>query len=1478
MLKLCAESPLHTVTSGAATNSPNLITKPGSNPSPTSESIVESANAGLTSCTNSFKPPDVTSDNIEFIPTMNSCETQNVTDNSHMCPNSSSQPCSQSIPNTDVLQSALSVYSSPSHFSDDRCTTSSHPTYIDANYSSVSLPIDRCTPLFSNADFRPSSCKSTVGATETLDALINSHSPIQCGNVTCAFDEPNSKHSRSSGRLDMGHTSPTNTVGSDLCKKLNLSKGSGASPSFVHHCTLCGKQYRHTTSLKNHMRKHTSGALASKRFRCPHCVYSSQYHRNVLKHMEAIHKNLDPPFSAIRETTTYDPADVNRNIPSSCVWNTCPVDGLPSNAPYGDPSRCFDPSFLLPRRPVVDLYAPYGPTLNVASQQSAVDCHFETAKLIENNPIHGHIKEPICESVSAQISECEGLGFDKTPRPKYLSNRVKDLNRNVNKFRCPIEGCSFGSQRRVYLKRHLSDSHCDKKCTVQHVFDDRRIEAPPSQKLFNDSDKTLDQCRGCYDTNGIYMHSTSFSYNQPVKRVCPGYEHPSNLLSTYSSNHVNDDSYFYSGNIPKPNRCDVYSFPCHTAETNHLNELRDPKTVNFGNSFINTSAKRIVPTLLGTHEARKSNIPVNDTNLEITDRNTTHLSTLQQHYDSDNPNANVLVFSHPVELNGICNDYPTLAETEQPNFEQHMPFGNCDNFLSNALNKCHADEIEPDLLKSATSDMTLDGMLRDSKVNFVDNKPEFLNPNKNLESASLMDTDFQKPISNLKVDKTSDVTSNPSGVTSETDAFFTDLQEILARDMLLLSSSTPKSSECSELPFKEPTLEPKSPGSNKFLGPLPSADSGHESWSSCSSCSAGPINSLWNHQEPFVQPKISSPFATQYTTGQLAPHVHTHSASNSFDHPLAEQPSREHIQNLTSDNNSDRGVLYPTSSLTNFTPRDSCTPSIIISHQPCSTKSSFDLSTEPNRFRGSYTISLPTETQMYSKDGNIICALSQSNTATSLMTQATFQHYDKPIGAYSQQRPPDFINPRFRAHSDTVCSTEMVANRMYDQTHCNYPSHLMDQYSDQIASGFKNSSFNAQSINPYTLTNNANELHSIKSKMVNYHGSMDRTGTVTPGIPTPQKHIPDYFDLQPRNVERILNAQVDSFPQTTMPNYFSGSHTVLPTMGSQHPNSVPSNPLISRAMGLNTSQRNVFHTPHGTYSPYPYSTPPDTSNAYVMDNDPKFIPHSMGVNSQYTTHKYANIRQNNGLDSSSLDRSYQLQYQLASRKVWAPSQQYASPLKNNQPNVANPSPISQLYSLSYTNEPFLPNLAYAKSQALNFVSCTTASGRGTQHNSYFPFNQRHPSQPYNLNYSTQQPRVPYPIGSYSPYPLQQSSRNSVIDNSLSEDICPMLDRSSSSSGITPSESGKLVPYQYPHASFSDVLGQWNSVDQNVPFADPDQQRSVRLEPNSNNLPGSESTSTVGTGLYNQSSESCQIFVNRSASSHADSIVSSCSSF
>ena len=209
------------------------------------------------------------------------------------------------------------------------------------------------------------------------------------------------------------------------------------------------------------------------------------------------------------------------------------------------------------------------------------------------------------------------------------------------------------------------------------------------------------------------------------------------------------------------------------------------------------------------------------------------------------------------------------------------------------FNPNQADTVEQLLDKADLSNTVLDRMLR---------KPDHCQEG-NIVRASIFETDdlgkrtssedSGRPSSltptislsdeikamNCESDLVGDVVHS-SNVTSETDAFFSDLQEILARDMPLLNTSTPKEVK------------------HANAASLTSADSGHESWSSSSSGSTATNSaSLWGQQEMTIHAKSVSPLSATPQSGLSVPSNTTEQmSSNIFEnHQTGEQAVDEQV-------------------------------------------------------------------------------------------------------------------------------------------------------------------------------------------------------------------------------------------------------------------------------------------------------------------------------------------------------------------------------------------------------------------------------------------------------------------------------------------------------------------------------------------------------------------------------------------------------
>ncbi|CAL8084486.1 unnamed protein product [Calicophoron daubneyi] len=706
--------------------------------------------------------------------------------------------------------------------------------------------------------------------------------------------------------------SPTTSV-----KRQSTSRSSAVgSPSPVHYCNLCGKQYRHVASLRNHMRKHASGALASKRYKCPHCVYSSQYNRNVAKHMVATHQSPDAfiPVSGPYPTPP-GPKDSDLGGLGSPNWiNKTKSEHL--NYASSDPLACkgTDLCFLQSQGPVEN-YARFGlltfcflvqyfldpltgPVVpNADSQGFPNSQQLVTSSKVAANVPYG------CES--RKLYCCDVASCGKTFKAgKYLENHINDCHRET-RFKCPLEGCQYNGQRREQLKRHINEYHGGRRNSLQELLSQGRTETEKLRRLNQSSVRTpLSQDPPGFVTTNEFHDQIE---DHPFKRQFMDY-------TTYTGSEVVRPQVFHTAaeqplnsvDAMKTNRADIYSFPGSAFPSTA--DLSDCPLARVSDSEV--IGRR--PTTLSSApgKPRRSQFttekPVTDI---LSDRCIVPPDEIEfkpRLYPSDAPHSGSELISRLTSTN---------RASEFVNMSTYQPSG--DDRLKSIL-VCESDlqhhdrpssGYPPELLASQShstecmqsTGSTVEQLLCAPDPPMVTNSAPLGQPLKNFEGdvSSVLQEHSQSDIylSNTHTNVSSgsnhvnpyETESSSTGsdsqlqgqVTSETDAFFSDLQEILARDMPLLNSSTPKcatdwqNSDTTSNNTKESHQGPpdggcaiRSPFISAGTKPVSSAslmsgDSGVESWSSSSSCSAGPNStSVWGSQETPCQAKLPSPLSS----------------------------------------------------------------------------------------------------------------------------------------------------------------------------------------------------------------------------------------------------------------------------------------------------------------------------------------------------------------------------------------------------------------------------------------------------------------------------------------------------------------------------------------------------------------------------------------------------------------------------------------
>ncbi|TPP62049.1 hypothetical protein FGIG_00605 [Fasciola gigantica] len=663
-------------------------------------------------------------------------------------------------------------------------------------------------------------------------------------------------------------------------KKQSPKVPRSASPPQVHRCSMCGKHYRHAASLRNHMRKHASGALASKRYRCSYCVYSSQYNRNVLKHIEAVHQNSDPFFPnnvAIPMSSSYPDGNITSNT-NQTYWNPDSIgehlyktsEGIAPS--FGVPNPCFYKQQI-----VRDDYAKF------ESVPVAVQC-------TENTPLEACSQIPteslVPDQKSSPLYYCSVVGCGKSFKSmKYLMAHVNECHREV-RFKCPVDGCQFIGPRQDHLKRHVNQHHTERKNSLQELLTQDRNDysqqiAPPymakPQSVINFPEFCSSSAvRGQLINTPCKRHLMDFPGDVPSTQQQPIHSlHPQNS--------------------PEPVRrlgMDIYSFPGSVKQTND-NPSRFQQSGKFDLPLNELSGDR-------RYESRDDSglQKLDDSSLglmsDIRSGSSAHSASVgsashAMHSDSPlsykKPEISNFDLVHPYD-NGVTRG-PKSIEDWTPVTSGSVD-GKSISIRSDSMVRSTVEQLlcAPDSANSSVvpfyhgssdADLVAPEEFRSisgcSPVNdFTSSIQKSSSSNANVDEISAVEFD-SPPNQRNRADSLSE-SAYQKHVNSETDAFFTDLQEILARDMPSLDNSTPKTVEWpnGDPPFSGLKEErsrlgdmgrSKSPFTGTGTKPictasLMSGDSGLESWSSSSSCSAGPnSSSVWGPLESICNPKSS---------------------------------------------------------------------------------------------------------------------------------------------------------------------------------------------------------------------------------------------------------------------------------------------------------------------------------------------------------------------------------------------------------------------------------------------------------------------------------------------------------------------------------------------------------------------------------------------------------------------------------------------
>ncbi|KAA0199162.1 Zinc finger protein [Fasciolopsis buskii] len=169
-------------------------------------------------------------------------------------------------------------------------------------------------------------------------------------------------------------------------------------------CDICSAMYTNIASLRSHMKKHNH---AAKRHQCEQCTYSTQYGKNLLKHIDSMHGKI--------QTDQFQCEGCTRFFPTEDHLRDHECTSMQYNA-----YRCEECGRVFKTKLRLKYHA---------------DIH---------NPRKPYV--------------CDVEGCDRAFRtPKYLRNHRDEFHRMQPKnYMCPVEGCELVFHRKTHLKRHIA--------------------------------------------------------------------------------------------------------------------------------------------------------------------------------------------------------------------------------------------------------------------------------------------------------------------------------------------------------------------------------------------------------------------------------------------------------------------------------------------------------------------------------------------------------------------------------------------------------------------------------------------------------------------------------------------------------------------------------------------------------------------------------------------------------------------------------------------------------------------------------------------------------------------------------------------------------------------------------------------------------------------------------------------------------------
>lgn len=250
--------------------------------------------------------------------------------------------------------------------------------------SSLGTSVSNAIPTSIPSDKNPASSYSVQSIGGTLDQSLVDRQDCRSMHLNTGFAESNyENHPSINSNCD---NSPT-------------------GDSEEYECEVCGAIYTNRSSLRSHLKKHSGQII--KRHQCQHCPYSTQYGKNLLKHIESTHIGA-----------------------GDCKF------------------RCTSCNLSFPNELMLRNHEQTHSTL---SNYQCEECgrSFKTKlRLKYHADIHNPRKPYICD-----VDGC-----DRAFRtPKYLKNHRDEFHHMQPKqYFCPVEGCTLVFHRKTHLKRHVA--------------------------------------------------------------------------------------------------------------------------------------------------------------------------------------------------------------------------------------------------------------------------------------------------------------------------------------------------------------------------------------------------------------------------------------------------------------------------------------------------------------------------------------------------------------------------------------------------------------------------------------------------------------------------------------------------------------------------------------------------------------------------------------------------------------------------------------------------------------------------------------------------------------------------------------------------------------------------------------------------------------------------------------------------------------